>query len=563
MAWRRIFEERFAWAWLAAAMAVSAVLLLRFGRETTFSIDELSVFMQSPGLDLSGALHPHDGHLVFVVRLVYKAVFEIFGSSYLTFRLLGVATVLLTVGLLFAYLRRRVPPYVALAPCLVLLLFGSDALHVLSGNAFGVLFAVSCGVAALMALERDDLKGDAATSALLCLGIFTYSVTLAFVAGAGIAILLSRDRWRRLWVVAIPIVLYGAWSIWAVHYSNGPENQTQLSNVLLLPSWGAQSLSAVLGALTGFDYPFTSGSAAARIGPPLALLALIGVGLRLRLGRIPASLWTALGVIVAMWGIGVLTFGGNRVPDSPRYLFPGAVTTLLVLGGCAAILRWSRPALIALYVVAASGIAFNVFILHNEGARLRSEAVEIKASFAGLDIAGDNMRADFTPAPTPNLASPFPGGPLSFAFGTVTDAGLEPPAAYRAASHSYGPLGYSVEEVRAAADSVRAQTDSALVDALGLKPEATGRVAADSTCRVVRSNGADDVEAKLPAGGAVLESGVDGPLEIRRFADNHWWLKIGRLSAGQPAVLRVARDPLPDPWWISVPTTPLRVCELR
>jgi hypothetical protein len=563
LAHRRIFDERFAWAWLAAAMVISVALVLRFGRETTFGLDELSLFMQSPNLDLTGALHPHDGHLVLVVRLVNKAVLEVFGTSYLTFRLLGVAALLLMVSLLFAYLKRRVPPYVALAPCLVLLVFGSDSLHVLTGNAFGVLLAVSCGVAALMALERDDLKGDIAACSLLLLGILTYSITLAFIAGAGIAILLSRRRWRRLWIVAIPIALYGAWSLWAASYFSSPGNQAHLSHIVLLPSWGAQSLSAVLGALSGLDYPFAANSAAFRIGPALALVAMIFVGLRLKPGRTPASLWAALAVLVAAWGIGVLTGGENRAPSSPRFLFPGAVITLLVLGGCAAGLRWRGKALIAVYLLAASGFAANVFILHDEGARLRSYSAEVKADYAGLDIAGSHMQETFYPAPPPNWKSPIPGGPLSFVFGSVTEAGLEPPAAYRAAVNSYGPLGYSVEEVRAAEDPVRAQTDAALVGALGLAPHTTAHIAANSTCRVVQSSQGNHVETKLPAGGAVLESATNAPLEVRRFADNLWWLEIGSLEAEQPAVLRIPRDHLPDPWWVSVPTTSLRVCRLR
>ncbi len=176
MAWRRLFDDRLAWAWLAVAMVLAAATILWLNRGTTFWIDELVLFMDAPRLDAEEAIHPHVGHLVLTVRVAYKAVFEVFGSSYLSFRLLGVATVLLTVGLLFAYLRRRTEPYVALAPCLVLLVFGSDVLHVLAGNAFGVLLAVSCGLGALLALEREDFRGDLAACVLLCLGVLTYTV---------------------------------------------------------------------------------------------------------------------------------------------------------------------------------------------------------------------------------------------------------------------------------------------------------------------------------------------------------------------------------------------------
>ncbi len=74
----------------------------------------------------------------------------------------------------------------ALAPCLVLLVFGSDSLHVLTGNGFTVVGALGCGIGALLALERDDRGGDLGACALLCLGLATYTVALAFVAAIGV-----------------------------------------------------------------------------------------------------------------------------------------------------------------------------------------------------------------------------------------------------------------------------------------------------------------------------------------------------------------------------------------
>jgi hypothetical protein len=560
----RFFDDRFASAWLAAAMVLAAAAILWLNRGTTLWIDELVLFMDAPRLDVGEAIHPHVGHLVLTTRVVYKALFEVFGASYLPFRLLGVATVLLTVGLLFVYLRRRVSPYVALAPCLVLLVFGSDVLHVLVGNAFGVLFAVSCGLAALLALEREDRRGDVAATVLLCLGVLTYTVALAFLAGAAILVLTQRRPSRRAWIFVIPILLYGAWFVWAATLASGPDSETTFSNILLLPSWAVQSLGAVLAALSGFDYAFEGSSAGIGVGPSLAILALVGVGARLGRGSLPASCWAAIAVLVALWGLGVLAAGGNRAPETPRYLFPAAVVVLMVAGGCLAGRRHPRSALVGLYAVAACGVAVNLFLLHDEGTKLRSAyAVQVKAAFAALDIAGDSARRNFDPPPVPGGQGVIEGqSPLKFPFGLTSIFDGEPVAAYREAAERYGRLGYSPEEIEAAADSVKTQTDSILVAALGLRLRNGSASSTAERCRQLRSDSDGLTHVRLPRGGAVLESQAGGSVSVRRLA-REAWIPLGSLAPATPALLSIPSDSLPDSWWLVSDSRSLRVCESR
>ncbi len=135
---------------LAFSMAFAFVVFLWFGRGTTFSADELTWLMQSPDRTLGNAFDPHAGHLVFVSKVLYKVVLETIGVNYLTFRILTALTVLLASLLIFIYARRRVTELVALAPALALLFFGGDPFHVVAGNGFTVLFAVVCGLAALL-----------------------------------------------------------------------------------------------------------------------------------------------------------------------------------------------------------------------------------------------------------------------------------------------------------------------------------------------------------------------------------------------------------------------------
>ena len=314
-----------AWAPEAAllcAMVVAALVILWLGRGATYSIDELFWFMDSPNLGVSGALQPHVGHLILTSRLVYKLIFETLGTGYFPFRLLALGSVLLTVGLVFAYLRRCVGGAAALAPCLVLLFFGSDTNHLLQGNGFAVLGSVSCGLGALLLLDRHDALGNVGACALLCIGIATYSVALAFLAGCAVLVLIDDDRWRRAWIAFIPAALYLAWWFWARH---SPAELRATDRHLQFPV-DTRLGCAVAGLRTGctrrhqLRFPCQSRRVAGgiRSGPGRGN----AVGWRLARGNVPATLWAALAVLFTLWILQALAPNVDRLPWSPRYLFP-------------------------------------------------------------------------------------------------------------------------------------------------------------------------------------------------------------------------------------------------
>ena len=99
--------DRMAWPLFGIAAFIATILILWLGRDRTLSADEMTWFMQTPDLDLGGAIEPHAGHLILTTRLVYKAAFSVFGVGYLPFQLLTIGTVILTAGLFFAYAGRR------------------------------------------------------------------------------------------------------------------------------------------------------------------------------------------------------------------------------------------------------------------------------------------------------------------------------------------------------------------------------------------------------------------------------------------------------------------------
>ncbi len=534
--------EQVAWLVFGAAAAVAAALILWFGRGGTFSPDELTWLMQSPSFSLGDAFDPHVGHLILTTRLVYKLAFETLGTDYLTFRILAALAVVGTSALFFAFAKRRVGSLAALAPTLVLLVFGSDYLHLLLGNGFTVLLALSCGIGALLAIERETRAGDALACALLCLGVVTYTVALAFVAGVAVALLLRHDRRQRIWTVAIPLAIYAAWWLATLNADTSSESQLTLVNLLVAPAWAFQSLSAVLGDLVGLDY-FSDTTSAGGVGPTLALIAVVALAVRLWRRPGPELLWGAITVALTLWTMGAIGEAIIRVPDAVRYMYPGAIGVLLVASVAAAGVRWTRAAYIAIFAIALVGAAANLNILRQQGDLMRDQASSTRAELAGIQIAAGNANPDYTPVADSGF-----GTPVVLAFTTVAED--EPPTgAYLEAVDRYGPVGYSPEQLRERDESLRVAADIRLVGALdlGLVPAREG----DPSRTCDPAQGASG-SFELPPGGQVaIETEGAGEVKLGRFADSPS-VSVGALARSQPVLLRTPADDQPEPWAVSV-----------
>ena len=65
----------------AVLAALAAILILLAGRGTIFFFDEWNFVLDRRGWSASTLLDPHEGHLVLVPVLIYKALFGIVGLS--------------------------------------------------------------------------------------------------------------------------------------------------------------------------------------------------------------------------------------------------------------------------------------------------------------------------------------------------------------------------------------------------------------------------------------------------------------------------------------------------
>ena len=290
----RVGDRGALWVLLGAMMA-SAATLLRLSRGSTLFSDELRMFGASARVDFPEWIEPWNGHLQITSRVIYKTLFETFGANYLAVRALNVFMVLVAAGVFFALVRRRVGAVAALAPTLLLLFLGSSWTILLSGFGTTATFTIATGLAALLAIERDDVRGDVAACVLITLSVASFSIGLAFLTGLIVAVLLRPTRWRAAWVFLIPLTLYVAWWVWARQFH---DDLSSGANALLVPFWILESIAADAGSLLGVNLQVHLRTAqnldTTTWARAAAIAFLIALALRVRQGGLPRSFWVSV-----------------------------------------------------------------------------------------------------------------------------------------------------------------------------------------------------------------------------------------------------------------------------
>ena len=531
-------------------VAVYAGVALWLTRGTTFYVDEVAFFQ---GSDTS-LLAPFNGHLLLLPRAFYAASFELFGASYVPVRIVEVAGVALVAVLFFCLAQRRVG-WIALAPTFVLLFFGSSWEVTLTPLGIPIVWAVAAGIGALIALERGDGRGDLGACALLLVALATFSLGLAFLAASAVAIVIGRDRWRRSWIVLIPLAVYSAW--WLAKPSletaySGLSSGVDLGNITEVPEFLANAAAAVAAAVVGLNYDFQPDFFIPYNTDPLwgavvAAIAVIALALRLRAGDVPPGLWTALALLLALWlSFALATSSVGRTPEQARYLYPAAVAVFLVAAAGIGGRRLSRTALAAIIAVAAVSVAFNIAHLRQGGEWLRFYSANLRAQLTAIAVASDTIDPSFSPSAGVTAVVNVDAGP------------------YLEAVERIGSPGFSVAELAREPETVRRSADTVLTAALGITVSPSAADASEAGCTPLRATSDGSSEGfVVRSPGALLRSEVSGTVTVGRFAANAA-VPVGSLEAGQGAVLVLPRDRFAGPWQVRVETPgQLDVCALE
>lgn len=531
------------WTILATAMVVGAVFLFWLERGLAYDSDSFN-WMALSGLASDKALiEPYGGHLIFVPLLVFKVVLEVAGVGYSAF---AVPQLLLTLsGLIYEYGRRRVGPLLAL-PAPIILIFLGSGWSVLLQPMIGIQFlcALVPGVAALLMLERNDRLGDVMGCVLLTIATWSFEMGLAFVAGAAVGIALREDRWKRAWIVGVPILTYGLWKVWAQQYGGLAMEPT---NLLWLPAYAVDSLAVVGVSMVGLFYWVGGGQLTylkfaefefSRLGEGLVLLIFEAIAILFvirwmrRRGPIPATFWVALATLIVLWMEQCLALGPTRTPGEIRYVVPDTAIVMLVVLEAARGLRATRLTLVIAGLLTAAAVIGNMPRFHEGRDLLAAYTPPTKAAITVLQLGSQNISPSFsTQADVPEAFEP--GREPYISAGFIQQISAE-----------FGSLGYSVSDLLGQEESARRTADIVASSALRLKARPAG-IKVSAACRPSQSTG--DVAA-LPRGGAVLEA-QEGPatLTLRRFAD-HYVVDLGQLEPGRAVVLRIPGDAANVPW---------------
>jgi hypothetical protein len=544
------------WLVLGAAILGLVVFGLWSLRGTTFYVDEVNLFQSDRGFGPASLAAPINGHLIAIPRVIYAASFGLFGAAYLPFRLVELIGVSVVAVLFFVLAERRVGGWVALAPSMLLLFFGTSWEITVSPLGIPNVYALAAGLAAFLALEQRSRRADVLAASFLVIAIATYSTGLAFVAGATVIVLLGKDRWRRVWVVAVPLALYGAWWLMKpsleTSLSGVTELSFQISDLVSVPVFALESAAAVAAAATGlnlesggslipndFDTPW------APAGALVACVVGAAVAVRLTRGNVAPTLWGALATTLALWTLFSLGSSAGALPeearsaDELRYLYPGAVAALLVMVEAGAGIRLSRAGVAVLYGVLTVAMVVNLSHMREGASFLREYSAMARAHFTALTL---------DPSPIQHKSDSDSG--IGFLLGVD-------PVRFQHAVARTGSPGFALEGLPSESESTRRRVDTAVADVVGvgLRRSKTDEVVTDG-CR--DRIGTASTTVRPP--GAWLVSETSTPVMVGRFSSVPS-LVIGRLSVGEPTFLRVPADRSRIPWRVKAPqATSLSIC---
>jgi hypothetical protein len=471
-AWaRRVGEARVAYAVLAFAFAIAAILILVWGKGQTFINDEWNYLVVFRGWNLETLVHPQNGHLVAFPLILYKALFGTVGaSSHIPYQAATVVLHLLVATLFFLLVRRRVSLAVAVPLTILIAFFGAGWDTVMGAYELPNLLGMAAGLGMLLALERRTRRGDLLACALLTISLGSFSVGIAFALGALLAMSLGgRAEWRRAWIVLLPGLLYVAWFIWARKFD---QTQVTLASISSIFNGMADQMAAICASITGlFRVPGSIGlptvlELRSEWGYPLALVLVALVALHIR--RAPRSIhfWMLIGTLVFYLALVAVGLDPARTPEASRYVYMGSILTLLVIVELARDVKWSTVIGLVAVVVFGMSLMANAANLRAGGRLFQAEGETNRAALAALELDRSHVNA---------------GLPVEAVETTVHSHPdmLFPIWAYFELADDDGSPAYSLDELLGTGEQAREAADQELVNALEIEAAPAAHPAPD------------------------------------------------------------------------------------
>lgn len=569
--------DRFATAppavlFFAAAAAMSAGLLLYLGSHLTFLLDDWDLLLFRRDFSAAAILTPHNENIVVLPTLAYKALLAIFGmDSAQPFRVLSTSVFILSVALLFVWLRRRVGAWLALAGAISVLFLGAAWEDLLWPFQLGYFGSMACGLGMLLALERGDRRGDLIACGLLAVSLAFSSLGLPFVAAAAVAVGLGPrgQLASRAYVIGAPVALF---ALWWLGWGREAENSISLANIASSPLYVIDGFASALSSLFGTATPRDElAYGPLEWGRPLLAAAALLAAWRLkRLGRVPPGLLVVAALALSFWLLAGFSEKLGREATASRYVYIGAIFVLMIAAELLRGVRLRTPALLAIFALLAVTVASNLAFLHQQYLEFKTTSEIELASLGAIEIARDTVD------PAYRLAAEITGTPAS-----GVQAGP-----YLAAVDDLGSPALGPEEIAAAPEQSRLSADLVLSRALRVTftPRSYGGLGAGVAPALLGTLEGGEAKTEggcleldrpqqraprlleLAPGGAVIEARGDAAVDarLRRFATASFPVEAGEVPGRSVAVLAIPPDRAPQwPWQLQLTSAgPIRVCGL-
>jgi hypothetical protein len=540
---------------LAAVVACSGTYLLILQSPLTFYADDWGYLIDRRGFSASVFLDPHNDHIAIIPVAIYKTLLALFGmDSAMPFAIVSTLVFLLSAVLLFVYIRRRVGDWPALLGSILILFLGASWIDLLWSFQIGFSGSIAAGLGALLALDRDDRKGDIVACVLLVVATSFSELGIPFGIGALVSVALGPSpRRSRLYVPFVSFALYGLWYLGWGH--TGPDNAS-FDNLLDSPAFVFDMVAQNLASLLGLATPL-SGSGTQPVGLDWGriLLVVVAIGLVWWLWqkRGPSRwLWAVLAAGGSFWFLTALNAVELlRTPTSGRYQYPGAVFVLLIAAEVLREIRLDRRVLLTATAVTVAAAVSGAIYLHKGYEQRQTSTDNLRASLAALDIARDEVSPDYPVAFFPLIA--------------------KPAGDYFSAVDAFGSPGLTESQLGASDNSRRAAADQQLATTEGIEltpaEAGAGQVARAGECRTVNGAASDPVTALEPGRYALrlqrapaVAGDVSLPVTAARFAD-YPTVDLGFVNRRTAATLSIPNDRSNRPWRLYLPLgTAVTVC---
>lgn len=536
------------WAILALLLLGASLLVFWAGRETTFRGDDWDLLLYRGGFNWDVFLAPHNEHLSALMVVAYKAIPALFGPHYDLFRLVLLALDVCVAVLFFIFARERVGDWIALLASAPLLLLGGGSDNLLWPTQIGVVGSLASGIGVLILLDRPSRLARAAACAALTASIWFSSDGLFFLVCAGIWLLLSRDRWRDLWILAVPAITYVAW------YSGYGSSEFTAANLDATPRFVLDSAAGGVSALTGISPATPHARSLGVLGGAIAL-ALLGAFMAKVRPRLTSRLVAITTLPVLSWVIIALGRADGGDPFASRYAYAGGVFILMAIFEVARgdylphLFRGWRYVALALAVCASTSLSTRHLLENADYWRAISQSIYGRT--AAIDLSRRTIQPNLVLEPLPEMAHMTPGWYLN----AERKFGASP-----AGSPDIGELD---EQGRSAADQVLAAGAPAQFVAPPsgsgptgkpplLDPESSPAMRSGSCLVAKRSGQKASLEIAVPASGILIlpPPGAPARVMLRRYASGYRNASSRRVD--RPTLLAIAGDRSHLPWHAKV-----------